>query len=136
LSVCIVKAKSGFVYRQGSALYLNGEPFRWVSFNVPDLHLLEDRSEGGLETPTTFEQEDALRSLAQLNGRVTRIYVFSIADSSSSSPQSSSRHISSNPSKTSDWKRIPDSHPQLYANEDFFKKLDSSLALASKFGIR
>jgi hypothetical protein len=144
LSFYFVKASQrnndGFVYRQGSALLLNGEPFQWVSFNTPDLHLLEDRSEGSLQAPTAFEQEDALRSLAQLNGRVTRIYVFSIEDtslsSSTSSSVSSSRHISSKPNGLSEWRSIPDTYPQLYANEDFFKKLDSSLALASKFGIR
>lgn len=67
---------SHFVKRRGDQLYLHGKPFRFVSFNVPDMHVVED---GSWHPITAWEQEDALETVKQVGGQVVRIYTMSIA---------------------------------------------------------
>jgi hypothetical protein len=89
-----------------------------------------------LQVPTVFEQTDALLSLAQINGIVTRPYVISLA---SKSNYFDTRHISLIPSGVavpSNWKAISGTQPTLYANEDLFKALDQALSIAKKYNIK
>ncbi|KAI9366177.1 glycoside hydrolase superfamily [Zopfochytrium polystomum] len=123
-----------FVTRNGSTILELGKPFRFSSFNIPNLHYLEDR--GSPRTfPTAQEQQDALRSIAQIGGRVTRMYVLSVATTSDTG---SYVHIAAgsngNPPKNAaplGWVPIPQvnsSSVQLYANEELFVALDHAFA--------
>jgi len=47
---------------------LNGSEYRFVSFNVPGLHVIEDES---WHPVTEFEQEDALQAVARMGGQVS-----------------------------------------------------------------
>jgi len=64
-----------FVVRKGDQLFLGDEPFRFISFNAPDLHVMEDES---WHRASLWEQEDALRTIARMGGQVVRIYPMSI----------------------------------------------------------
>lgn len=74
---------NGFVTRSGDKLMEDGREFRFVSFNVPNLHLVEDNfafeATNEWRFPDQFEVEDALESVKRLGGRVVRTYVISIA---------------------------------------------------------
>lgn len=52
-----------------------GQEFRFVSFNHPNLHVSENPT---WHRVTPWEQEDAIKSIAQMGGRVVRIYTLSI----------------------------------------------------------
>ncbi len=67
-----------FVLREGGQLMLDGQPFRFASLNMPDLSMIDDP---GWELPDPWEQRDALCSIHQLGGQVTRSYVISVGDS-------------------------------------------------------
>lgn len=64
-----------FITVEGDQLYLKGELFRFVSFNVPNLHILEDPNWHRIDP---WEQEDAIRSVKMMGGRVIRTYTLSI----------------------------------------------------------
>ena len=56
--------------------------YRFISFNIPNLHLIEDNM--AFETtnewrfPDEFEITDALQTIKQMGGRAARTYVISI----------------------------------------------------------
>ncbi|KAI9328545.1 glycoside hydrolase superfamily [Obelidium mucronatum] len=85
-------------------------PFRFASFNIPNLHFIEDAPQGYFGSfnkrgpPDDFEITDALRTIAQIGGRVTRIYAFAYYD--------------------------------LYANRELFRAFDLMLTRANEFQIR
>jgi hypothetical protein len=151
-----------FITRQGTELREENSnvAFKFVSLNIPNLQALEDddrfvlyyslsyqhsfykpflfrKMTTTLQPPTPFEQEDALSSIARLNGRVTRFPTLAICNSSD---PFDTRHftIISDPTLEipPNWKFVIDSNPPMYANEDLFVALDSALALASKYKIR
>jgi uncharacterized repeat protein (TIGR02543 family) len=64
-----------FVRAEGDRLMLGDEEFRFASFNVPNLHVLEDPY---WHIPDPFEQEDAIRSVALMGGQVIRTYTLSV----------------------------------------------------------
>ncbi len=64
-----------FVVRKGDQLLLRDEPFRFISFNAPDLHVVEDETWHRI---TAWEQEDALETISRMGGQVVRIYGMSI----------------------------------------------------------
>ncbi len=103
----------GFVTREGDQLVLDGEPFRFVSFNIPNLHILEDPD---WHLPDPWEQADAMCTIQQLGGRVARTYVLSVGDSGKDLP----RHVTA-PGEFS---------------EDLFVALDHAVAEAAKHGVR
>ncbi len=103
----------GFVTRDGDQLLLDGEPFRFVSFNVPNLHMLEDPT---WHLPTPWEQADAMCTIQQLGGQVARTYVLSVGDSGADTP----RHVTA-PGEFS---------------EDLFVALDHALAEAARHDVR
>lgn len=65
-----------FITRSGDMLMEGNREFRFASFDVPDLAITEDPSWHRI---SAWEQEDAIRSVAQMGGRVIRIYTLSIA---------------------------------------------------------
>jgi hypothetical protein len=71
-----------FVRAQGDQLVVGDSPFRFVSLNIPNLHLVEDNYFATAATPwawpTDFEIRDSLESIRQLGGNVVRTYVLSV----------------------------------------------------------
>ncbi|KAI9354842.1 hypothetical protein DFJ73DRAFT_921454 [Zopfochytrium polystomum] len=98
-------------------------PFRFVSFNVPNLFYLEDRpnaTTGERLGPTLFEQQDAVATIAYLRG-------------------SPAYHVAANITafNGTKWSPIPNTaNPRLYLNEDLFAALDSAVAIAHNHSVR
>jgi mannan endo-1,4-beta-mannosidase len=71
-----------FVTRQGDRLMEGDKEFRFVSFNVPNLHYIEDNlpfeERNPWRIPDEFEIRDALTSVKQAGGRVVRTYTLSV----------------------------------------------------------
>lgn len=67
---------------RGDQLYEGDQPFRFVSFNIPNLHLVEDGFSFSAPTPwrwpDEFEIADALESVRQMGGTVVRTYVLAV----------------------------------------------------------
>ncbi|KAJ3192027.1 hypothetical protein HK101_007155 [Irineochytrium annulatum] len=121
-----------FITRSGTTLMSGSIPFRFCSMNVPNLHLLEDR-DGGKTTPTDFEQSDALLSLAQMGGEVTRIYPFQYLDYDSG--ETAGHFAKFKPGKApAGWTALGTDN--LYANEQFFTAMDNMLYRARMYKIR
>lgn len=105
---------SHFVTRRGDQLYLQGKPFRFVSFNAPDLHVVED---GSWHPVAAWEQADALETIRRAGGQVVRIYTMSIVGGLNNGS----------------WAHVLG--PERY-NEALFRDLDRLLALARAHGVR
>lgn len=64
-----------FVTVSSDMLFLGSDEFRFVSFNVPNLLILEDPDWHKIDP---WEQEDAIRSVRMMGGRVIRTYTLSV----------------------------------------------------------
>jgi mannan endo-1,4-beta-mannosidase len=84
-----------FVSRDGDALEDGNGEFRFISFNIPNLHYVEDdmRFEQGLpfRLPDAFEIDDALATIEQMGGQVVRMYALSVKKADD--PPGLPRHI-------------------------------------------
>lgn len=84
-----------FITIRGSQLMEGDKPFRFISFNIPNLTYTEDdmRFEqlSGFRLPTAFEIDDALATIQQMGGRVARTYVLSVHKTND--PPDVPRHI-------------------------------------------
>ena len=111
-----------FITQRDGRLFEGDRPFRFISFNIPNLTYIEDdmrfSQTSGFRLPTAYEINDALATIEQMGGRVARIYVLSVKKSSD--PPDIPRHILG-----------PD---QL--NEDAMVMLDEALAAANRHGVR
>ena len=111
-----------FITSRGSQLMEGDQPFRFMSFNIPNLTYTEDdmRFEqlSGFRLPTAFEIDDALASIQQIGGRVARTYVLSVHKTND--PPDLPRHILG-----------PDK-----LNEPAMAVLDQVLATANRRGVR
>ncbi|HMK39190.1 MAG TPA: hypothetical protein VK569_07595, partial [Bacteroidota bacterium] len=71
-----------FITASGDRLMDGKEELRFVSFNIPNLHYIEDNFTFTEPNPwriaDAYEIRDALLSIRQLGGRVTRMYVPSV----------------------------------------------------------
>ncbi len=71
-----------FITRSGDRLMEGNRPFRFISFNIPNLLVIEDAYEftrpNPWRWPDEFEIEDALESVRQMGGQVVRTYVISV----------------------------------------------------------
>ena len=71
-----------FVRRDGDVLKEGDREFRFLSFNIPNLHYVEDdmRFEQGMpfRLPDAFEIDDALGTIEQMGGQVVRMYALSV----------------------------------------------------------
>lgn len=98
------------------------KPFRFVSFNVPNLNYIEDdmqfRRSNPYRLPTEYEMRDAFATVAEMGGRVLRIYSFPVK-SVEFPPEAPSYVLA----------------PGQF-DEDSFRCFDSMLALANEYGIR
>lgn len=115
-------AFDGFVTRRGDQLFAGTHPFRFVSFNVPNLHYVEDHlpfeGTNPWRFPNTFEIEDAVATVAQLGGRVVRTYTLSVRGHSD--PPDVPRHVLG-PGRFDD---------------EAFRTLDEVLAIANRHRVR
>ena len=75
-------AFENFVTRRGDQLVEGDRPLRFVSFNIPNLLVIEDAfeflGESPWRWPDEFEIADALETVRQIGGRVARSYVLSV----------------------------------------------------------
>lgn len=111
-----------FVRVRGDQLVEGGKPFRFISWNIPNLHLVEDNvaftEQNPWRWPDRFEINDALQSVRQMGGTVVRTYVLSVV-------------------RTNDGPEIP-RHvlgPGRF-NEEGFRVIDEILQLANQAGVR
>ena len=112
----------GFITARGDELYDGDKPFRFISFNIPNLQLVEDNFAPGAKTawawPNEFELNDALASIRQMGGSVARTYVLSVRREGSDMGD----HV---------YVRGPGDF-----NEEAFRSLDLALEAANKHGVR
>ena len=111
-----------FVTASGDRLMDGKEEIRFVSFNIPNLHYIEDNFIFTEPNPwriaDEYEIRDALVSIRQLGGKVTRTYVPSVRKATDDS--SVIRHVLA---------------PGVF-NEDAFRAYDKVLEVANQTGVR
>jgi hypothetical protein len=114
--------RMNFITRRGDQLFDGDKPFRFISFNIPNLMVIEDAYEftepNPWRWPDEFELEDALESIRQIGGQVVRTYVVSVRREGSD--MGDYVHVLG-PGKF---------------NEDGFRSLDLLLEVARRKGIR
>ena len=101
------------VTRKGGQLFLAEKPFRFLSFNAPEL-VLREEPHWGFNQP--FEQTDLLETIHLFGGRVVRPYVMSVKGEGLAGP----RHIEG---------------VRQY-NEKAFQSMDFVLAECNRVGVR
>lgn len=111
-----------FITRSGDKLVDGDRQLRFISFNIPNLHYLEDylpfSGTNPWRLPDEFEIRDALTAIKQLGGKVTRTYVLSVRRQDDT--PDIIRHVEG-PGKF---------------NEDAFRALDKALQIADEVGVR
>ncbi len=111
-----------FIIRDGDRLLEGGSPYRFISFNVPNLHYVEDyfpfSGTNPWRLPDEFEIRDALGAIRQIGGKVARIYVLSVRREDDR--PDIIRHVEA-PGKF---------------NEEAFRALDKVLQIANETGVR
>jgi mannan endo-1,4-beta-mannosidase len=111
-----------FVQVQGDQLVEGGQPFRFLSFNIPNLHLVEDNvafaETNPWRLPDRFEITDALASVRQQGGTVVRTYVLSVVRTNDT--PGAPRHVLG---------------PGRF-NEEALRALDLVLQIANEQGVR
>ena len=111
-----------FITRQGDRLMDGTQEYRFISFNIPNLHYVEDHlpfaEMNSWRLPNAFEITDALVAVRQMGGRAVRSYTLSV--------------------------RKPDDDPAIPRhvlgpgrfNEEAFRALDKVLEVANRTGVR
>ena len=98
------------------------KPFRFISWNVPNLHLIEDRMDFDATNawclPDRFEITDALATVREMGGTVARTYAISVVRGDD--PPADASHVLG-PGKF---------------NEAAFRSLDMILQVANEQGVR
>ncbi len=115
-------AFQNYITAQGNRLMDGDRPFRFISFNIPNLAYIEDDMRFdhpvNFRLPTAYEIDDALGTIQQMGGRVARTYVLSVRKTND--PATLPRHILS-PGKL---------------NEEAMRVLDQVLETANRRGVR
>ncbi|MBN1577178.1 MAG: hypothetical protein JW913_11535 [Chitinispirillaceae bacterium] len=113
---------ANFITRRGDRLYDGARDLRVISFNVPNLLLLEDdfafTAVNNWSLPTTFEIRDAFQSVKEAGGLVVRTYCFRIHKRNE--PPFLPKHLTA-------WRTF---------YEPAFRVMDTVLALANEYEIR
>jgi mannan endo-1,4-beta-mannosidase len=113
---------ANFLTRRGDQLFDGDRRFRFVSFNIPNLLVIEDAYQftqpDPWRWPNEFEIEDALESIRQMGGQVVRTYVLSVRREGSD--MGDRVHV-----------RAPGEF-----NEEGFRALDKVIEIARRKGIR
>ena len=111
-----------FITRSGDKLMEGDKQYRFISFNIPNLHLVEDNmafeATNEWRFPDEFEITDALTTIKQMGGRAVRMYVISICRKTGPNP------IPCHVKKPGDF------------NEEAFRALDKVLEIANRVGVR
>ena len=111
-----------FITRSGDKLMEGDREYRFVSFNIPNLHLVEDnmafRATNEWRFPDEYEIEDALTSVRRMGGRVVRVYVLSICRKEGPNP------IPCHVRKPGEF------------DEEAFRALDKVMEVANRVGVR
>jgi mannan endo-1,4-beta-mannosidase len=111
-----------FIRAEGDKLMDGDREYRFISFNIPNLHMIEDQMPfnemNPWRLPDTFEFNDALETVAQMGGQAVRIYAITVRRPDD--PEGAPKHVLG-----------PDEF-----NEEAFKALDNMMAIAAKHGIR
>lgn len=111
-----------FITRSGDKLWEGQQEYRFISFNIPNLHVVEDNMQfeatNEWRFPDEFEITDALMSVKQMGGRVTRTYVVSICRKEGPNP------IPCHVKRPGEF------------NEEAFRTLDKVLEVAARVGVR
>ena len=114
--------ESVFITARGERLFEGDEEFRFLSFNVPNLHYVEDDMRFAqampFRWPDEYEIGDALESIRQIGGQVARTYALSVRKAGD--PEGMPRHILG---------------PGQFSEEGFIA-LDTVLDLARRNGVR
>ena len=111
-----------FITVRGDQLMEDGKPFRFLSFNLPNLQLIEDNmlfaETNAWRLPDKFEIRDGLMTVRQMGGTVVRTYSLSVV-------------------RTNDDPDMPGYvlGPGKF-NEAAFRELDRVLEIANEQGIR
>jgi len=103
---------TNYITADGDQLKDGGESFRFASLNYP----------GGMADPA-FSQEDAIRTIAAMGGKVTRTYVPAVK-----------RYDNANAGSA--FVLGPDASGAMQFSEEGFVKLDRLLELANRYGVR
>ena len=81
-AVCAQNDMRYFITRSGDKLMEGEKQYRFISFNIPNLHLVEDNmafeAQNEWRFPDEFEITDALTTIKAIGGRAARTYVISI----------------------------------------------------------
>jgi mannan endo-1,4-beta-mannosidase len=113
---------SRFITRSGNKLMEGDKEYRFISFNIPNLHLVEDNmafdATNEWRFPDEFEITDALTTIKQMGGRAARTYVISICKKTG--PNAIPCHVK----KPGEF------------NEQAFRALDKVLEIANRVGVR
>jgi mannan endo-1,4-beta-mannosidase len=113
---------STFITRSGDKLMEGDKQYRFISVNIPNLHLIEDNmafaATNEWRFPDEFEITDALTSVKQLGGRAVRTYVLSICRKNGPNP------IPCHVTRPGEF------------NEEAFRALDKVLQVANRVGVR
>ena len=99
-----------------------GQPFRFISFNLPNLQMIEDNlpfaGTNAWRLPDEFEIRDGLATVRQMGGTVVRTYAISVVRTNDL--PGTPRHVLG---------------PGRF-NEEAFRELDLALKIANEQGIR
>ena len=113
---------TNFLTRRGDKILDGDREFRFISFNIPNLMVIEDAYEftkpNPWRWPDDYEIEDALESVRQMGGQVVRTYVLSVYREGSDMGECV--HV-----------RRPGEF-----NEEGFRALDKVIEVAGRKGIR
>ena len=111
-----------FITAREGKLFDGDREFRFLSLDIPNLLVVEDNvafaEENPWRLPDQFEINDALQTLVQLGGTVTRSYVITVVKTNDL--PGTPRHVLA---------------PGIF-NEDAFRTLDEVLAAANRTGVR
>jgi hypothetical protein len=111
-----------FITRSGDKLMEGSKEYRFISFNIPNLHIVEDNmaftATNEWRFPDEFEITDALTTIKQMGGRAARMYVISICRKEGPNP------IPCHVKRPGEF------------NEDAFRALDKVLEIANRVGVR
>lgn len=111
-----------FITTDGYRLMDGDQPFRFISWNIPNLNYVEDEM-GFTETnpyglPTTFEMRDAFETVKEMGGQVIRIYTIPVRNENF--PAEAPTFVTA---------------PGVF-NERAFQTLDTMMMLANEYEIR
>jgi mannan endo-1,4-beta-mannosidase len=111
-----------FITRSGDQLREGENEYRFISFNIPNLHLVEDNmafeASNEWRFPDEFEIMDALSTIKQMGGRAARMYVISICRKDGPNP------IPCHVKRPGEF------------SEEAFRALDKVLEIANRVGVR